>query len=97
MFVAAAVLYSKAAKTLGARVVGCVVDGFLGNLDDLDIQTQVMFAFYRFIRHTESRAALLANRGIIDAVIRHSASRNAVLSEMAIAVLEALLSFDNEW
>jgi hypothetical protein len=97
MFVAAAVPYSEAAKTLGARAVGCVVDVFLGNLDDLDIQTQAMFAFHRFIRHTESRAALLANRGLIDAVIRHSASSNAVVSEMANAVLEPLVSFNKEW
>jgi uncharacterized protein YneF (UPF0154 family) len=97
MFVAAVVLYSDAAKALGAWVVGCVVTIFLGNPDDADIQAQCMFAFYRFICHAESRSALVANRGIVNAVIRHSASRNSVLAGMGNAVLEALVSFDKEW
>jgi hypothetical protein len=97
MFIAAAVLYSDAAKALGTRIVGCAVDVFLANPEDLDIQAQCLFAFYRFICHAESRSALIANRGIIEAVIRHSASRNAVLAAMANAVLESLVSFDKEW
>ena len=97
MFVSSVVLYSEPAKNLGPQIVDRVVDVFLWNPDDLDIQVQCLFAFCRFICHTDSRNALIGHREIIDTVIAHSASRNAVLSAIANSVLELLVSFDKEW
>jgi hypothetical protein len=97
MFISGIALYSEAAKALGTRIVDCIVDAFMLHQDDLDIQTQCLFAFCRFICHTDSRAALTKRQGIIQAVIKHSASRNSTLNGTANAALEALGTFDKEW
>ena len=97
MFVSSVVLYSEPAKTLGPQIVDRVVDVFLWNPDDLDIQVQCLFAFCRFICHGDSRHRLIGHKEIVDTVIAHSASRNAVVSSIANSVLESLVTFDKEW
>jgi hypothetical protein len=68
MFVSSVILYSEQAKMLGNSIVDGVVNVFMCNPDDLDIQTQCLFAFYRFIFHRESRGAFVRHRGIVEAV-----------------------------
>jgi hypothetical protein len=97
MFVSSVILYSEPAKILGGPIVDGVVNVFTWSPDDLDIQTQCLFAFYRFICHTDSRSALVGRPGIVEAVIRHSSSRNPVLSGMANSVLEVLVTIEKEW
>jgi hypothetical protein len=97
MFVSSVILYSEPAKILGGPIVDGVVKVFTWSPDDLDIQTQCLFAFYRFICHTDSRSALVGSPGIVEAIIRHSSSRNPVLSGMANSVLEVLVTIEKEW
>lgn len=97
MFVSSVVLYSEPAKNLGSQIVDRVVDVFLWNPDDLDIQVQCLFAFYRFICHSDSRNRLIGHKEIVDTVIQHSASRNAVVSSISNSVLDSLVTFDQEW
>jgi hypothetical protein len=97
MFVSSVTLYSEPAKILGASIVAGIVNVFTWYTEDLDIQTQCMFAFYRFICHSDSRSALLNSPSVINGVIEHSASQNAVVNSMANAVLEVLVCFEKEW
>jgi hypothetical protein len=97
MFVSSVILYSEPAKILGAQIVAGIVNVFSWYPEDLDIQTQCMFAFYRFICHTESRAALVNRPGIVETVIQHTASQNTIVSDMANSVLEVLTCFEREW
>jgi hypothetical protein len=97
MFVSALVLYSAAAQTLGKRgIVDVLVRVFFKHLNDLDIQSQCLFAFFRLICHSETRAALLAHPEVIDVVLKHSTSKNAVLNGIAHSVLDAIVTFDRQ-
>ncbi|EAY01407.1 hypothetical protein TVAG_230110 [Trichomonas vaginalis G3] len=98
MFVSSVVLFSKPAQELEEQgIVKHVVGVFMQYNDDLDIQTQCLFCFYRFVCHTETRKALISHNEIINAVIKHSGSKNSVLSQMANSVLDALVTFDRGW
>lgn len=95
MFVSSISLFKEPAKILQeAKIVEKVINVFKWHSDDVDIQTQCMFSFYRFIIHSDSRSDLLKHDEVIDMIIRHSASRNAVLNSIANTVLEALEIFD---
>ncbi|OHT00783.1 hypothetical protein TRFO_07762 [Tritrichomonas foetus] len=97
MFVSSVSLFKEPAKTLQeAKVVDKVINIFKWHSEDIDIQIQCMFAFYRFIIHSDSRSDLLKHDEIIDMIIKHSASRNAVLNSIANTVLEALEIFDKK-
>lgn len=98
MFVSSVVLYSQPAAIMEEHnIVEKTVGVFLQHPQDLDIQTQCLFAFYRFVCHTETRKALMAHDEIVKSIISHSGSRNSVLCEIANSVLNALLIFDKEW
>jgi KaiC/GvpD/RAD55 family RecA-like ATPase len=97
MFVSALVLYSAAAQALGKRgVVDRLVDVFFWHAADLDVQSQCLFAFFRIVCHADTRAALLAHQEVVDAVLRHSTSKNAVLNGIAHAVIDAIVTFDRQ-
>jgi hypothetical protein len=97
MFISALVLYSAAAQALGKRgIVDALVKVFFWHLDDLDIQAQCLFAFFRVICHSETRTALLAHPEVIDVVLKHSTAKNAVLNGIAHAVLDAIVTFDRQ-
>lgn len=98
MFVSSVVLFSAPAHDLEEQnIVQHVVSVFLQFIDDLDIQTQCLFCFYRFVCHTDTRKSLIAHSEIINAIIKHSGSKNAVLSQIANSVLDFLVTFDKEW
>lgn len=98
MFVSSVVLYSRPAQVLGQfKIVDLAVKIFMHHKDDLDIQTQCLFAFYRFVCHTDTRTALISHQEIVDAVIQHSASKNAVLNSIGNSVLDALVTFDKNY
>ena len=98
MFFSSLTLFSSPAKELEKQgIVPLTVRIFLNSQDDLDLQTQCLFAFYRFIIHGETRKALISHQEIVDVTIQHSASSNSVLADMASHVLDALVTFDKEW
>jgi hypothetical protein len=97
MFVSSVVLWSEPAKALGPRFVDRIVDVFSATPEDLDMQCQCMFAFYRFICHGDTRKALIDHTNVIPAIIEHSASRNTVVMKLATSVLEGLVLFDKSW
>jgi hypothetical protein len=97
MFISSIVLYSAAAQALGKLgIVDLLVRLFLKYADDLDMQTQCLFAFFRISCHSETRAALLTHPEVVDAVLRHSISKNAVLNGIANAVVDAIVTFDRQ-
>lgn len=98
MFVSSVVLYSAPAGVLGKEnIVDRIVDVFMWHEDDIDMETQCLFAFYHFICHTATRNALISHQEIVDKIIQDSASKNHVLKSIANSVLEALVTFDKEW
>ena len=98
MFVSSIVLFSAPAQVFESQnIVKHVVNVFMQRSDDLDIQTQCLFCFYRFVCHTETRKALISHNEIVNAIIQHSGSKNQVLASMANSVLEALVTFDRGW
>ena len=98
MFVSAIVLYSVPAQVLEKnRIVDHIVQLFLLHKNEPDIQAQCLFTFYRFICHTNTRNSLIAHSEIVDAVIQHSAARNAVLNQIGNAVLDALVTFEKSY
>jgi hypothetical protein len=97
MFVSSLVLYSAAAQGLGKHgIVDLLVKDFFWHADDLDVQSQCMFAFFRLVCHGDTRAALLAKREVIDTILKHSTSKNAVLNGIAHSVLDAIVTFDKQ-
>jgi hypothetical protein len=97
MLVSSIVLYSTPAQVLGKQgIVDVLVRLFMTSGDDLDMQTQCLFAFYRISCHGKTRAALLAHPEVMEAVLRHSTSKNAILNGMANAVLDAIVTFDRQ-
>lgn len=97
MFISSVALFSSPAKEIQKNnMVDGVVNVFRLNPNDLDVQTQCMFAFYRFIIHGETRKSLLECDDVIDTVISHFSSKNQVVSEMAGHVLDALVTFSKE-
>jgi hypothetical protein len=97
MFVGSLVLYAAAAQVLGGLgIVERLARVFAWHCDNLDIQAQCMFAFCRLISHAQTRVALLARTEIIDAALRLSTARNAVMNQIANAVIEAIFVFDKD-
>ena len=97
MFVSSVALYKEPVTILqDSKVIDKVINVFKWHSDDIDIQIQCLFAFYRFIVHSVSRADLLSHDEVIDRIIQHSASKNATLSSIANTVLEALEIFDKK-
>jgi hypothetical protein len=97
MFISAMVLYSAAAQSLGKQgIVERLISVFSWHADDLDVQSQCMFAFFRMISHADTRTALLAHRDVIDTVLKHSTSKNAIVNGIAHAVLDAIVTFDRQ-
>jgi hypothetical protein len=97
MFTSALVLYSTAAQVLGKRgIVDVLIKVFTRHANDMDIQSQCMFAFFRLTCHSETRAALLAHREIVGIVLKHSTSKNAVLNGIAHSLLDAMMTFDRQ-
>jgi hypothetical protein len=95
MFVGTVVLYSKPAQDMAKMgVVDTVVNLFLLRQDELDYVVQILFVFYRFICHSDTRQALLAHQDIVDRMVKLSASRNPVVNAMANTVLDTLITFD---
>jgi hypothetical protein len=95
MFVSSLVLYSATAQVLRKmKIVDVLVAVFTNLPDELDIQTQCLFAFYRLISHSDTRAELLKHQEIVEAVIRHSRSHNGILNGIANSVLDAMVTFD---
>jgi hypothetical protein len=95
MLIASLVLYSPCAQELlKVGVVDHLVPLFSTNPEELDLQTQCLFAFYRLVCHSATRTALLKHEEIVDLIIRHSRSHNAVLNGIANSVLDALVTFD---
>lgn len=98
MLISSLVLYSEPAKKLGKyKIVDLIVNIFLLHHNEYDIQAQCLYTFYRFVCHTDTRAALISHPEIVDAIIQHSASKNAVLNGIANAVLDALVTFDKTY
>jgi hypothetical protein len=97
MFIGSLVLYAAAAQVLGGLgIVERLASVFAWHSDNLDIQAQCMFAFCRLISHAQTRAALLARTEIIDVVLRLSTAKNAVMNQVANAVIEAIFVFDKD-
>jgi hypothetical protein len=95
MLIASLVLYSPCAQELQkVGIVDRLVVLFSNTPEELDLQTQCLFAFYRLVCHSATRTALLKHEEIVDLVIRHSRSHNAVLNGIANSVLDALVTFD---
>ena len=98
MLVSSFVLYSAPAQVLGKfKIVDLIVSIFMAHPNEIDLQTQCLFTFYRFVCHTESRSALISHPEIVDIIIQHSASKNAILNSIANAVLDALVTFDKTY
>lgn len=97
MLITSVLLFKEPAKiVLAAKVVDKIVNVFRWYTDDIDIQIQCMFNFYRLIIHSDSRVELLKNDDVIDMIIKYSASRNAVMNSIANTILEALEIFDKK-
>jgi hypothetical protein len=95
MVVAALVVYSAAAQVFQKLgVVDALAAVFSQYSGELDIQAQCMFAFYRAVCHSETRAKLLGRPAVIKAILKHSASKNAVLNAIAHSVIDAIVTFD---
>jgi hypothetical protein len=95
MFISSLILYSAAAQTLGKLgIVDLMVNLFFWHAQELDIQAQCLFGFYRLVCHADTRTTLLTHPEVVEAVIRHSASRNAIVNGMANAVIDAIVTFD---
>jgi hypothetical protein len=95
MLVAALVLYSCSCQALAKMgIVDKVVTVCRWHAEDLDIIAQCLFAFCRLICHAETRSALLEQKGTIEAVLRLTTSKNAVLNAIANAVVDAIMTFD---
>jgi cell division protein ZapA (FtsZ GTPase activity inhibitor) len=95
MLISSLVLYSPCAQEIQkAGMVDHLVQLFSASQNELDLQTQCLFAFYRLACHSATRAALLKHAEIVDVIIRHSRSHNAVLNGIANSVLDALVTFD---
>jgi hypothetical protein len=96
--VSAFVLFSAPCTTLLSKnIVDHVVGIFKAYPDDLDVQTQCLFCFYRLICHSTSRKSLVAHREIVNAIVQHTSSRNPVVVDMANSVLDTLVTFDASW
>jgi hypothetical protein len=97
MFVSALVLYSAAAQALGKRgIVEIIIRVFLTHSEDLDVQAQALFVFFRLACHSETRAALLARPEVVELVIKDSISKNSVVNSIANSVLDAIVTFDRQ-
>jgi hypothetical protein len=95
MFISAIVLYSEVARVLSEfAIVALVANLFTERRDDLDMQTQCLFAFYRFACHVATRNELAGRVDVMDLVIQHSTSKNAVVNKTANSVLDVLGTFD---
>lgn len=101
MLVSSIVLFSKPSEEFRKHgIVEGVVNVFLSHSDDIDIQTQCLFCFYRFACHTETRntlISLLSQNKITNVIIQHSGSKNKVLNSMANSFLDMLVTFDQKW
>jgi hypothetical protein len=96
IFIAAVCLFSDAAKAvLDCGIVAAVAARFLARPDDLDTEVQCLFAFHRFACHAGTRAELLKETNILEAIVRLAASTNAIVNRTANAVIEVIISFDS--
>jgi hypothetical protein len=79
---------------LDCGIVELVAERFLARPEDLDTQTQCLYAFHRFACHAGPRAELLKNPEVSERIVTLAASPNAVVNKTANAVIDALDSFD---
>ena len=97
IFVGSLALFSASAATLTQAGLIPALVRLLVSKTDLDVLTQVMFAFSRLTIHTASRAELLKRNDAIEAVLKHSSSRNAGLASIAGELLSTIGVFDRTW
>ncbi|KAH0791120.1 kinesin-associated protein 3-like [Histomonas meleagridis] len=83
IFVSSVVLFSEPAKVLvNEGIVAKIIDVFKWYPEDLDIQTQCLFAFYRLVIHKESRNELLEHSEVINKIIQHSSAKNKLSNSL---------------
>jgi hypothetical protein len=75
-------------------IMDLLIDLFLGYQDDLEMQTQCLFAFYRLIPYDEPRVRLLRRSEIFPIVARLALSNSSNVSGISYALVDAIELFD---
>jgi hypothetical protein len=95
MFISSVVVFPEAVQQLMALDVVTLLLLVMSRYpEDLDIQTQALFAFYRMTYCPESRGSVVRNKKILDAALVCAASKNAVINQAANLMLDAAAALD---
>jgi hypothetical protein len=95
MFISSVVVFPEAVQQLMALDVVTLVLLVMSRYpEDLDIQTQGLFAFYRMTYCPESRGSVVGNKRVLDAALVCAASKNAIINQAANLMLDAAAALD---